>query len=290
MRRMVKLALVVSAKGACNVSGLNDALHAQEFDPARLEVHVVQDLHSTLDGPLPVGVRTHRLEQEASVFELWGHGVCATQAEYVAILDIHCPPAPGWLEAVEAKLLGRPDALSGPVEPAYSWQDERIVGYLAEYVQFHRPTAVEMMEVAGNNLVLRRELAGSAEVLGRGGFIKTHLLPRLAAPPEYLPQALVLHAKPIELTTYAQRRFRHARCYAAQRKMRAGQRAGAVLKTLALPGVRVWRIAKHCDRHPAAREAFWRFLPHLLIVESAWSLGELVGYIGGEGSCRPKLD
>lgn len=291
MRPLVSLSLVVAAKGDGHVTGFNAAVAG--FATAvgsGIEILVVQDRDGSLDAPLAAGVSLHRLATDGSVFDLWGHGISLATSDYVAILDIHCPPAPGWLDAVQTGLATRPAAAFGPVEPAYGWDDPRIIGYLTEYVQFHRPLAADMHEVAGNNLILRRDLAGEPQALRRDGFIKTHLLPSLAEPPRLWPDAVVLHAKPMATAAYYRRRYLHGRCFAAQRGLGAARRGVTAIATAFLPFLRVARVARHAQRLPRARAAFWRFLPQIFIAESAWSFGECLGYLAGEGGCRPRLD
>jgi hypothetical protein len=286
VRPLVSLSLVVAAKGDCHVADFNAAVAGW----MGVEVLVVQDRDGALDAPLAPGVDLHRLTTEGSVFDLWGEGISLATGDYVAILDIHCPPGPGWIAAVQTWLAKGADAAFGPVEPAYDWDDPRIVGYLTEYVQFHRPIAADMREVAGNNLILRRDLAGSPETLRKDGFVKTHLLPSLPETPRLLPEALVLHAKPMDLAAYYRRRYLHGRCFAAQRGLAPVRRVITAMATILLPFVRVARAARHTQRLPQARAAFWRFLPQIFIAESAWSFGECLGYLAGEGGCRPRLD
>lgn len=289
----MSLALVVAAKGPCHAAPFLEALAAAGAlaDP-RLEAIVVQDGASSLDLVLPAAVQQIRTAEAASVFELWGRGVAAASARHVAILDIHCPPAPGWFAAVLAHLTRDPDAFHGAVEPAYGPSDPRVTGYLVEYVQFHRPVARDMTEVAGVNFVIRRDLAGDPAALATEGFVKTLALERLAERPPLLRGAVVRHAKPFSLASYCRRRYRHGRCFAAQR-MRgpdAPPRLLAALFTPLLPALRVWRIHRHARRIEDYRRAFWRRLPQIVAAETAWSFGEGLGYLAGDGGRRERLD
>jgi hypothetical protein len=105
-------------------------------------------------------------------------------------------------------------------------------------------------------------------------------------------EAVVLHDKPFDLGAYIVRRYRHGRCYAAQRREQPGAAPGWVLALLTpvLPLLRIWRIHGHAARIPGCRGAFWRYAPHILAAEAGWSFGELKGYLAGEGNTRAKLD
>lgn len=232
----------------------------------------------------------HRLPQPASLFQLWGFGVEMAQSTHVAILDIHCPPAEGWLHAAMSHLARDPIAFYGPVEPAYPWEDRRITGYLTEYVQFHRPIAERLDEVAGSNLVVRRTDALGA-LDGSGAFVKTRLLSLLPRRPALDPDAVVLHGKPFRLQAYLTRRYLHGRSYAAERFAKgAWQRLAAAVLTLCLPFLRVWRIRRHARRHPQAAQAVRKRLGLLLAAETAWSFGELCGYLAGAATDQSRLD
>ena len=291
----MKLSLVVAAKGACDAGPFMAALQEQGAiaDP-EIEVLIIQDAESRWIGAKP-GLVAPRLSTVVSVFHLWGFGASVASGEYLAILDIHCPPAPGWLAAVKDRLSQGAAAFYGPVEPAYRTSDARIIGYLTEYVQFHRPVAPGMGEIAGNNLVLRRDLAGDPAHLRSEGFVKTLILQDLKSAcggVERLNTAVVLHNKPFELSAYILRRFRHGRCYAAQRREQPGAAPGWALALLTplLPLVRVWRIHGHAARIPGCHRAFWRYAPHILAAETGWSIGEFKGYLAGEGNSRARLD
>jgi hypothetical protein len=290
---MVKLSLVVAAKGPCRAGPFFDALAATgALADSEVEVRLAQDATTVLDVPPPAGVVVSILPAEASIFRLWGEAAAASAGAHLAILDIHCPPEPGWLAAVLDRLEADPEAFHGPVEPAYPASDPRIVGYLVEYVQFHRPIEPAMPEVAGNNIVFRRALAGPPEALATTGLVKTLVLQRLSRPPERLEGAVVRHDKPFSAGHYLARRYRHGRCYAAERMRQPGAplRLLALASTLLLPALRVWRIHRHARRIDALRRAFWRRLPVILAAETAWSVGEGLGYLAGEGGCRARLD
>lgn len=290
---MVSLALIVAAKGACRSAPFLRMLATSEaLTCPGIEIHVVQDSSSSLDVLFPAEVKCHRLYSQVSIFHLWGYGITRATAEYVAVLDIHCPPEPSWFREVAKCLEDEPEALFGPVEPGYDATDPRIVGYLVEYVQFHRPIDPDMTEVAGNNLILRRQCAGDQISLAAHGFIKTHAIKHLRNRPYRIPDAVVTYQKPFSMLGYCLRRYRHGRCFAAHRVIifRGSLRLLATLFTPVLPILRVWRIFRHTRGRRVYRRAFWRFLPQIAASEIAWSIGECLGYLVGEAACRDYLD
>ncbi|MGH7018945.1 MAG: hypothetical protein ACREEY_03645 [Brevundimonas sp.] len=288
---MVTLALIFAAKGPCDAAALNQMLKTSgALDRPDVEVHVLGDSTTRLDPPLPEGVRLHLEAKPVSVFRLWGAGIARTSARYVAILDVQYVPTPDWLDTVLSRLEAQPTAFFGPVEPGYGAQDMRMIGYLTEYVQFHRPIAETMTEVAGANLVLLRALTGDPADLAAHGFVKTALLSQMQ--PELANDCLAIHHKALAHGPYQRRRFRHGRAYAAHRLTLPGAppRLAAALFTPLLPFVRVARIYRHAQRVETCRAAFARFWPHLLWVEAGWSAGECFGYLTGRGGDERLID
>lgn len=287
----MRLALLFVARGPCDVAPLILMIETSGvLARPEVEVHLLGDSTTRFAPALPEGVRLHLEVEPVSVFRLWGAGIARTTAQYVAILDARYVPAPGWLDAVLDRLAAGPATFFGPVEPGYGAEDIRMVGYLAEYVQFHRPVAEGMTEVAGANLVLPRVAAGDPADLTAHGFVKTALLSELK--PELAPDCLVVHQKALALGPYQRRRFRHGRAYAAHRLTMPGAppRLVAALFTPLLPFIRVARIRRHAQRVETCRAAFARFWPQLLWVEAGWSAGECLGYLTGHGGDERLID
>lgn len=288
-----ELSLAIAAKGKCDPAPFWAALKAGGFDKsAKVEVILGYSDIGTLAG-VPDNIVQIRQPADASVFDLGGTAIAEARAPYVAILDIHCPPSPGWLDAVLRAIENGGSGYFGPVEALCGAGDKRIIGYLTEYVQFHRPIAPALAEIPGNNLVVRRDLLEDSARLTRQGFSKTSLINDWAvtqpAPPVLVNDAVVFHQKPFALAAYCVRRYRHGRCFAAARASRF-RRLAYVPITPLLPFLRVWRIIRHTMRVPALRGSLLRFLIPIALAETAWSWGELSGYLMGEGGCRPLLD
>jgi hypothetical protein len=283
------LALAIAVKGDWDPAALRSALAAAGALDERFEIHLACDRVGPTKEALS-GIAVH-VRKDASLFQLWGIAAARSHAPHVAILHAHAPPAPGWGQAMLAHL-GEADALCGPVEPRYPASDPRIIGYLVEYVQFHRPKAPDLDEVPGNNLILRRSMLGSPEALEREGFSKTPMLAAGALKPLWVDEALVQHDRPFALGAFCTRRFRHGRAYGALQlsTLPGAARAIAILKTPALPFVRTARILRHAGRLPAMRRAAFRHLLAILAAETFWSAGELVGALTGNPGPASGLD
>lgn len=273
------LSLAIAVKGPWDVHGLTRALRAAGAMSPRIDIHLACDCAP--NGP--VGGINVVVRDGLSLAQLWGVAAAQCRSPAIAILHGHAPPAPAWAKAM-LTALGSRQALCGPVEPGYSPSDPRITGYLVEYCQFHRPSATEMSEVPGNNLVLPRSMLPSSEILERDGFSKTLMLvTNKSLRWRWVTGAVVEHCRPFVMLPYCRRRYRHGRSYGAARlnHLNAPPRLILLVGTGLLPVIRVARIIRHAWRHTALRFAVLRRLPVILLAETCWSAGEFVGYLTG---------
>ena len=280
---MSRLGLAIAVKGGWDAQQLLQDLRDAGADPST-EIHVAcEPEHIPPNSPRSLVILP---QSKASLFDLWGTAIAATDAAWVAILHANALPAPGWFsamtEAIEQESWG--DGYWGPVEPDFGPSDSRMIGYLTEYVQFHRPIGADMNEIPGSNLVLPRERLGHF----RDDFSKTRLLGEGLAP-RLVEGAKVRYARPLRFGAYCARRYRHGRAYAAKRTPTLSV-LKAIPLALALPFVRTARIQGSAWQHPQLRGALLRWLLPILLAESCWSLGELIGYLTRNPGDQVALD
>lgn len=293
-----RLSIAVAAKGACRPRQFFEALVADGITGAEhVDVHIAHDESWPEDADgLPDNVHLHACPSGTSILKLWGLALARSDGVYVAVLDIHCPPAPGWLNSANRGMEQESPLFFGPVDPGWNRDDAEIVGYLAEYAQFRSPLAVELDEVPGNNLVCLRNLLDAPARLESSGFFKTFMIWRLDSERGMVPlrhdDMIVTYRKPFAYGHYMARRFIHGRCFGATRHDNANQppRLVCLVFTLFLPILRSLRIYRAVSRHGELKGAFYRHLHLVLQSEIAWSAGEFVGYaLGGRSYCD-KLD
>lgn len=268
---MTSLGLAIAVKGEWEPDQLLRELRSAGGD-ASTEIHIACDpQHAPASAPDGLTVHT---KANASLFDLWSLAIAQSRSDWVAVLHADALPAHGWLAAMHAAIAHdpRPDGYTGPVEPRFGPSDPRMIGYLTEYVQFHRPLNPRLSEIPGNNLVLPR-----VRLEASGDFSKTRLL-QAGLSPQSVETAVVLYSRQLRLGEYCGRRFRHGRAYAAARVPRLSLFV-AVPLTAALPFVRTARVVRHSWRHKPLRLASLRWLPAILLAESFWSAGELTGYV-----------
>jgi len=290
------LSLAVAAKGpVVDPLPFLDAVAAEQASSGiALETHVAHDGGWPESVESRPGLNVHECPAGTSITRLWGVALANARSDYVAVLDIHCPPAPGWLAAAGACVAEGVPLTWGPVIPASAASGVNMLGYLAEYCQFHPPLDPALEEIPGNNLICRRDLLEEPARLRARGFEKTFTIWRLAAqgvPRERRESMMVTFGKPMLWWSYVHRRALHGRCFGARRLEQKGQpsRWMCLAGSPALPLIRLWRIYRWSHRIAGLRSAFWRYLPRLAISETAWSWGELQGYAVGAGDACDRL-
>lgn len=288
----------MAAKGECDPQMFLDALEKEGiFSSANVDLHISHDVAWPIDAAnMPANVTLHTCPLNTSILKLWGVALARSMGHYVAVLDIHCPPAAGWLKSVLSEINEGNRLFFGPVDSAWGKNDRRIVGYLAEYAQFNSPLAKGLEEVPGNNIVCQRSLLDDAETLQTEGFFKTFMLWRLAKEQQLLPgrvdDMIVSYRKPFRCRHYIKRRYIHGRCFGATRHDNADQpsRLLCLCFSVVLPLLRIWRIYKVVRNRGALKYAFYRFFLLIIFSECAWSMGEFSGYAFGGRDCCNKLD
>jgi hypothetical protein len=215
------LVIAVAAKGECDPVPFLRTLTAQieASDSLRVEVRVAHDRPGSATHQFPA-VDFVACDVGTPLQHLWGAALTGVAATYIAILDIACPPARGWLPAVAVSIRSGLPFAWGPVMPSPSLGKLGLLAYLAEYCQFHRPISRRLNEIPGNNVVFERTLLRGRVDLECNGFEKTFFVWRLAddgVPMTCNEQMLIQFNKEIEWWSYVRRLALHGRCFAARR-------------------------------------------------------------------------
>jgi hypothetical protein len=229
-------------------------------------------------------------------------GVELASGNVVALLEDTSLPADGWYEAVtEAFSESDVIAVGGPVVLSSKLGGSYLALGCGEYGRFH-PDRFSLMakgevmnnallpvaRLPGNNLAYRREPLLNVLCDKEHGLIEGEINEQLKANGEKL------YMQPAMLVTYSmmdahgarlKTRFNHGRLFAGNRV--AGQgwktRISWFVKSLLLPAVlslRGWSSMTHAvDKLAWPKVMLWVFL-----METAWAMGEAVGYLRGVGS------
>ncbi|NNM20034.1 MAG: hypothetical protein HKO55_02005 [Gammaproteobacteria bacterium] len=243
--------------------------------------------------------------QDLSVPMARKRGAHLASGDIVALLEDTSLPAPGWRDAVVAAF-SRPGvvAAGGPVLLAARLGARFLALGSAEYGRFHPDRISRLVDepegsetipegllpvtrLPGNNIAYRR--APLMEMLSQNesGLIEGEVNEALMA------RGFNLYIEPAMVVTYGmadehgarlRTRFNHGRLFAGNRiaGQGAGARIGWFLKSLLLPFVLTTRGWSNMTASVAA--AAWpKVMAWILLMETAWSVGEAVGYLRGPG-------
>ena len=120
-----------------------DALVAQDFPRERFEIMVIDDGGRQSPARLLEAYTSHNLllltQKNAGPAAARNAGAERARGAFLAFTDDDCSPAPGWLSALEHKLVTNPDQMIGGLtlnrveRNAYSEVSQALVSYLYQY-------------------------------------------------------------------------------------------------------------------------------------------------------------
>ena len=227
---------------------------------------------------------------ESTVPQRRTRGITAARGETVALLEDDCVVSDGWCEAVLHAHDTPSPAIGGAVEPgpyqtALDWAI-----YFCEYARFMRPFAGAVDALPGNHVSYKRsalhlEAAGDAPP----GFYETAFHTRLRHSGTTLladPALVVVNINSWRPRAALRDPFHHGRTFAGMRVVGHSviRRLAFAGLALVLPLIRVFRVVRDVSGRGRYGATLVRALPWILVFSSAWSLGELVGYLFGPGT------
>jgi hypothetical protein len=225
----------------------------------------------------------------ASLPEIRGAGLAAARTPYAALIEDHCVAAPGWLEALCASAAATSAAFVGgrmgnaQTAGAVDW-----AAYFAEYGFFMGTARAGGTPLAtGANVLYGPRALPLAAGWARDGLWEDVIHARLAAAGCDLtvtPAAVMLQNQRYAVGAFCLDRYRHGLAYARVR-LREQQGAGRWMRALTAPLLPVLLASRlRANVRPDERAAFRRALPLTLMFLSAWSAGEMMGYVRGRAS------
>ena len=225
--------------------------------------------------PAPIGSGVPRLRR-LGLDRALGKAVAFTEDSCIA------PDgwAAAWLVAFSDPFL---QAATGPVVPAMGERAIDWAVFFCEYAPFvlGRTTTISA-RLAGNNFAVRRELRTRLDPIEVHEGDVPALLSRPSGCPRRLPSAAIGHARRYRLAEALGDRLRFGRDYGRRR-------ASALPRTARLPGlligpivlfVQVVRLVITVCRQGRNLVPFVETLPVTLVLLTAWSVGEWLGWAG----------
>jgi hypothetical protein len=252
-------------------------------------------LVTTADGAAALGMAAANVRVVPSsgrlVPELWRDGLRVVDADRVAFSTTQMVPRAGWLCALmdrmdESEAWGVGGAIAagtnlGPIDLAVYIQ--RHLRYCPGYRLPARPS--------GENALYRRDRLVEVEDAWSRGFWEAEVQGRLdgrGATWASEPRGIVDYAGTNRLREIAGQRVAHARRFGAVRMAGRGraERWARVLAAPLVPPVLLGRAARGLLRRRMNPGPWLKAVPSFLVIASAWSIGEAIGALGGDGHRR----
>jgi hypothetical protein len=222
-------------------------------------------------------------------------GLRAAKGDLVAFIEDTTRPNAGWGEAIIALHQRHPRALAigGTLEAAPSLTPEQQALVALDYGRFLSRTSGVADAVPGNNMSFKRRALETYGALALDGFREAEFVPRLIDGAHLSDGKVRLEAAmgaACVLTdarsTEAKNRWFHGRLYAGNRYGK-GHLLARVVRAAATPLLAGALVKRGVD---AVRRSGMKASPatfqNLVIMSSAWALGESVGYLVGPGDAE----
>ena len=212
----------------------------------------------------------------------------ATDAPLVAFTTAAMVPCPGWLSAMTGRLLATgASGVGGPIEPGnHLSPTDRAVALLRYAGYFPTRPDAGSVEPPGDNALYRRDRLIDVAESWADGFWENDVHRALRAQGEILAMAgsaVVSFQGGIGLGAMVLQRFAHARCYGKGRSKRmslVSRLARAACWPL-VPPLLAGRIVGSLRTRRMSLRPWLPALPGLVLLASAWAIGEAVGMVGG---------
>ena len=286
--------VVVAFVGEQYLRRLLDALTQQVTD--RTEVIVVCDSligdigHFRSRYPTVEFVRFDERRPPAS---LRAAGVARARGAIVALVEDHCVPAPDWMAEVIAAHEGDAAAVGGAMEkgfPSDSNSDTALnwALYLADYSRYALPMAEGRSGAASDcNVSYKRDALLEITPAWSGEFHENIVHAELEKRDKTLwfsPRIVVHEQRSMTWSQTLRDRYSFGRLFGSTRVSNASpaRRLAMSAAALLLPPLLVARVTGNVVRRRRYLGALARASVPLVIVASAWAVGELVGYATGK--------
>lgn len=219
---------------------------------------------------------------------LRGLGIAAARGHMVAMIEDDCVVEDGWCEVALASA-GQSAAVGGAVEPGPYRRRIDWAVYFCDYSRFMLPiSTADSVPLPDNNVVYARQALLDLPEGERMDFRDEFVLARWRT--AGIPTRIVGNLVVRNINSWSMRHltsvpFHHGRAYAAQRfgARSAALRVGVALLALALPLVKMLRIAAVTLSRRRLAGQLALAMPWVAISAVSWSAGEMLGCLAGPG-------
>jgi len=223
----------------------------------------------------------------ALIPNLWGAGIRQSTGDIVAITTAHFIPDKKWffhiLKVHRALLV----AVGGAIENDGSARVVDWAVYFCRYSPYMLPFQGGFVsEIAGDNASYKRRYIDQCRHVWSDGFWENTVHAQLKKAGFRLllaPSIVVHHKRSFGFRNFMRQRFLHGIQFGRTRASRFSlpKRTLYMMLSPAIPFIFLARIARQVVTKQRHQTKFLQALPVLVLFLSAWTLGELVGYVRG---------
>jgi hypothetical protein len=223
-------------------------------------------------------------------------GLRQAQGKIVALLEDHAAPSPGWCDAILEAHRGPEAAIGGAVENGV----DRLLNwavYLCDFGRYQNPVPTGPAEfLSDSNVSYKRQALAQVKDKWHDAFHETAVNWELRHRGEQLrldPRMVVYQTRQgLRLGAALRERYVWGRSFAGTRAkdMPMGRRGVFAGLSFLLPAVLTLRVARQAFSKGRHLNRVALALPLVVLLETIWSVGELVGYVTGQtgGPERPQ--
>jgi GT2 family glycosyltransferase len=288
--KMSKISVVVASHNAvATIDDCLSALVAQRLDNDA-EIVVVDnstDATAELIRTRFPDIKFIAQPQSALIPQLWAIGIRRSTGGIVALTTAHCIPKKDWLcqilKAHESPVAG----VGGAIENDKAARVVDWAIYFCRYSAYMLPLRQQFVsEIAGDNASYKRPHLERLQHVWRSGFWEPAVhaeLKKAGFRLLFTPSIVIYHKRSFEFWSFIKQRFWHGIQFGRERASRVSGRKRMlyVLLSPAIPLIFLFRIIRQViskQRHLGKLVAAFPMLVGFL---TAWSFGELIGYLRG---------
>lgn len=240
--------------------------------------------------------RFFHFAEKKSIPALRVAGLARARGDIVALTEDHCLFHEQWATNVLRAHAAPELVIGGAVENAAT---DRLVDwavFFCEYGRYMLPSiAGETTSLPGSNVTYKRAALDKYRDVFAAPTWEFFWHARLLRAGVALfndPRLIVYHRKNFTLGGFWRERFHYARSFAGERSKHTTwvRRALYVGGAPFLSPLLVWRSAATVWRKRRQRRELILALPYIFLFTLAWSLGEWIGYVAGQGASLAKVE
>lgn len=235
-------------------------------------------------------VRVLTFDERKSVPWLRAAGIRAARGRLVAVTEDHCVPHSDWYgRIVEVHRRTGWAAVGGGVENGSTTRLVDWAVFFCEYHQHMSPVPEGPSDfIPGMNVAYDMDALGPMLAVFEEGLWENFLHDKLREKGYVLgmdPSIVVSHLKHFTVPMFLSERFHYSRSFAGMRVADAPltTRLAWAGASLLLPPLLLGRLTKNVVRRRTHLGWYARAFPLVVLFSVAWSVGEMVGYLTGEG-------